>query len=263
MKNKLSTYFQRFLIALLVGVLIIGALGSEKDAFAAAAGSFINLGKSCCKGKLPYANGGFMADGSTITVNASGVASASGGASSVAITNVTGLGSGVASAVQNAANAASGPVVLNSSSQYPAKDGSLITGIAASQVGGVLEISGTVATNDTFVAASSTSITPIHHATAPTYTANHTFTATDLNTLSPISAASSGAITLTLGNTLTMVEGDRICVEQAGVGKVTFAASGVATPDSASGYLSICAQSGVACLVKKASGTVLVGCRGS
>ena len=168
-----------------------------------------------------------------------------------------------ASAAASAVNTAGGLVATDSGNKLPALDGSALTAISAAQVTGVLAISGAVVTNDTFVAASSTVMTPVHHATAPTYIANHTFTTTDVNTLSPINAGSSAPLTMTLDTTLTLSESDMICVEQTGAGKVTFAASGVAAPDSSSGYMSICAQSGVACLLKKASGTMLVGCRGS
>ena len=89
-----------------------------------------------------------------------------GAASTVSVSGVTGLGAGVASAVQNAANAASGVVVLNGSSQYPAKDGSLITNLAASQVSGLVGTSRTITASASAVAADVGAILTVNSASA-------------------------------------------------------------------------------------------------
>jgi len=195
--------------------------------------------------------GGIKPDGTTLTVNASGVASATAsGASAAGTLTGTTLASNVtASSLLSAGGGTFGSAAYRAITDFLAVGSNAVsastvpitgvtglgTGVAAAAASAVNTAGGLVARGTT----------------APTYTANHTFVAADLNTLSPINIASSGATTHTLaedvGFSTAPIEGDTICIKQAGAGKPTIAASGVLI-DSASGYMAIGAQSGVACL---------------
>lgn len=198
------------------------------------------------------------------------------------IKDLNGLGAGVATALSYAKDAASGVATLNSSGQLtknttgnaatasavpatgvtgttlaPNVVNSSLTTVALGTLGtgavnpAPLPISSAVpVTDNATFKASGSGVVAVPHPTAPTYTANHTFTSADLNTLSPINAASSAAITMTLDTTTGAVEGDQACFGQGGAGKVTLAAASGVNVISASGYMSIGAQSGVACVKK-------------
>ena len=172
-------------------------------------------------------------------------------ASAVPATGITGLGSGVP--LTTTVNTANGLVKLDGSAKLPAIDISNGTGLTTSQVqnAGVLAISGTVATNDTFVAASSTVMTPVHHAAGNVYTVAHTFTATDINTTNPNEYASSVAASGTVDTAANVpaVTGDTICVKQTSTGAMAIVGASGVTVDAESGkhttngqYAGVCAQ---------------------
>jgi hypothetical protein len=180
--------------------------------------------------------GGIMPDGSTITVNASGVASASGAGASGPAAAGTLTGTTLAPNVVNSSiiRAASG--VLGTGAYNPAP----------------LAISSSVPVTDdaTFKAAGS-GVVAVPHGAGQVYTGAHTFTATDINTTNVNEYASSVAAsgTIDTASNVPVAKGDTICVKQTSTGAMSIVGASGVTVDSESGkhttngqYAGVCAQ---------------------